>query len=67
MCIPIGIVVNIYVEIFTNEAEHKSSADQIHTDTKMTTEGEVLVFNKQMFIPHDLDIEQIHLSNICCW
>ena len=56
----IVIVVNIYVEIFTNEA------DQIHTDTKLTTEGEVLVFNKQMSISHDLDIEQIHLSNICC-
>ena len=67
MCIPIVIVVNIYVEIFTNEAEHKSSADQSHTDTKLTTEGEVLVFNKQMSISHDLDIEQIPLSNICCW
>ena len=53
----IVIVVNIYVQIFTNEAEHKSSAaDQSHTDTKLTTEGEVLVFNKQIFISHDLDI-----------
>ena len=52
----IVIVVDIYVQIFNNEAEHKSSADQSHTDTKLTAEGEVLVFNKQMFISHDLDI-----------
>ena len=56
MCMSIVIVVNMYMEIFTNEAEHKSSADQIHTDTKLTTEGEVLVFNKQIFISHDLDL-----------
>ena len=56
MCMSIVIIVNIYVQIFTNEAEHKSSADQSHTDTKLTTGGEVLVFNKQMFISHDLDI-----------
>ena len=52
----IVIVVNIYVQIFTNETEHKSSADQSHTDIKLTTEGEVLVFNKQISISHDLDI-----------
>ena len=46
----IVIVVNIYVQIFTNEAE-QSSADQSHTDTKLSTEGQDLVFNKQFLFP----------------
>ena len=61
VCMSIVIVVNIYVQIFTNEAEHKSSADQSHTDTKLTAEGQVLVYKSKCLFP----MFQIQSKYIC--
>ena len=61
VCMSIVIVVNIYEQIITNEAEHKSSADQSHTDTKLTAEGEVLVSKSKCVFP----MIQIQSKYIC--